>query len=180
MIKIIPINIYALTRISKIAAIQKMEKQMSKRTRSLNIKKWEIQSLKDFSQRLKDEKKDTVNMNFYYSFQIPKLGKEFDLLRISDDFVVNIELKSREVSEENIKKQLLQNRYYLASLGKTVRSYTYISSTDRLVRLTRSNKLIESEWSRLCEDLLRQETCYEDDIEKLFKEEKYLICTFQG
>ena len=178
MIKIIPINIYALTRISKIAAIQKMEKQMSKRTRSLNIKKWEIQSLKDFSQRLKDEKKDTVNMNFYYSFQIPKLGKEFDLLRISDDFVVNIELKSREVSEENIKKQLLQNRYYLASLGKTVRSYTYISSTDRLVRLTRSNKLIESEWSRLCEDLLRQETCYEDDIEKLFKEEKYLISPF--
>ena len=112
MIKIIPINIYALTRISKIAAIQKMEKQMSKRTRSLNIKKWEIQSLKDFSQRLKDEKKDTVNMNFYYSFQIPKLGKEFDLLRISDDFVVNIELKSREVSEENIKKQLLQMEMY--------------------------------------------------------------------
>ena len=31
---------------------------------------------------------------FFYSFQVPRLGKEFDLLQIKDDQIVNIELKS--------------------------------------------------------------------------------------
>ena len=167
IIQMIPINIYALTRTEKIAFIQKLEKHMSKRTHPLTIKKWEIQSLKKFSEHLKDEMEHSVTMRFYYSFQIPKLGKEFDLLRISDDYVINIELKSREVSDEKIKKQLLQNRYYLASLGKTVKSYTYISSSDRLLRLTNSNKLIESNWGKLCSDLEKQTICYEDHIEDL-------------
>ena len=178
IIQMIPINIYALTRTEKIAFIQKLEKHMSKRTHPLTIKKWEIQSLKKFSEHLKDEMEHSVTMRFYYSFQIPKLGKEFDLLRISDDYVINIELKSREVSDEKIKKQLLQNRYYLASLGKTVKSYTYISSSDRLLRLTNSNKLIESNWGKLCSDLEKQTICYEDHIEDLFKEENYLISPF--
>lgn len=174
----IPINIYALTRTEKIAFIQKLEKHMSKRTHPLTIKKWEIQSLKKFSEHLMDEMENSVTIHFYYSFQIPKLGKEFDLLRISDDYVINIELKSREVSDEKIRKQLLQNRYYLASLGKTVKSYTYISSSDKLLRLTNSNKLIESDWGKLCADLGKQSICYEDHIEDLFKEENYLISPF--
>lgn len=174
----LPINIYALTRISKIASIQKLERQMSRREQPLVIKKWEIQSLKRFSEHLQQEFEKAADLNFYYSFQIPKLGKEFDLLRISDEFVINIELKSREVSDENIKKQLLQNRYYLAALGKTVRSYTYISSTDRLIRLTNSGKLIESDWDRLCKDIQKQEICYEEHIDILFKEDNYLISPF--
>lgn len=173
-----PINIFALTRISKIVSIQRLERQMSKREQPLVIKKWEIQSLKQFSEHLQRELESATELNFYYSFQIPKLGKEFDLLRISDEFVINIELKSREVCAENIKKQLLQNRYYLAALGKTVRSYTYISSTDKLMRLTNSGKLIESDWNRLCEDLQKQCVCYEEHIDALFKEDNYLISPF--
>ena len=51
-----------------------------------------------------------------------------------------MELKSGEVTDEAIRKQLLQNRYYLAPLGRTIRSYTYISSQDRLVRLTNHDR----------------------------------------
>ena len=68
---------------------------------------------------------------------MPKLGKEFDLLRISEDTIINIELKSDAIPDERIKKQLLQSRYYLSYLGKDIRSYTYISKQNRLVRLTR-------------------------------------------
>ena len=69
---------------------------------------------------------------FFYSFQIPRLGKEFDLLQIREDQIVNVELKSGAVSDEALRKQLIQNRYYLAVQGKTIRSYTYISSQNRL------------------------------------------------
>lgn len=174
----LPINIYILTRVEKLSWLQKLEQQMSKRSYPLTIKKWEIQSLKSFSERLKKEMPTAIDFLFYYSFQIPKLGKEFDLLRISEDYVINIELKSRAVSKENIKKQLLQNRYYLSSLGKTVRSYTYVSSSATLLRLTNTGKLIESDWEKLCEDLKRQNNCYEAQIEELFQEENYLISPF--
>lgn len=170
-----PINIYALTRTGQSAFIQKMEKQMSKRSKPLLIRKWEIESLRSFSENLTEHMAEAASFTFYYSFQIPKLGKEFDLLRISEQSVVNIELKSNAVSMEKIRKQLLQNRYYLASLGKTVRSYTYVSSSQKLFRLTNSNKLIESGWNQLCKDFSKQEGCYHDHIEDLFREELYLI-----
>ena len=53
---------------------------------------------------------------------------------ISDSTVVNIELKSGNVTDEAIRKQLLQNRYYLATLGKTAFYYTYISRDGRFLR----------------------------------------------
>ena len=81
---------------------------------------------------------------YFVSYSIKQIGKEFDLLRISSDYIINIELKSRPVSTEAIKKQLIQNRYYLSMLGKTIYSYTYISSENRLVRLSNTDKIIDS------------------------------------
>ena len=86
----IPINIYNLTRIKKISLLTKIERQMSKRRGLLKIKSWEIDSLKKLSEHLKEEMDNGTGVLFYYSFQIPKLGKEFDLLRISDEYVLNI------------------------------------------------------------------------------------------
>lgn len=92
----------------------------------------------------------------FYSFQIPRLGKEFDLLQIKEDQIVNIELKSGAVSEEAMRRQLLQNRYYLSVLGKPIRSYTYISSQNRLVRLTNHDHLADTDWEQLCSELQRK------------------------
>lgn len=49
----------------------------------------------------------------YFNFSIPRISKEFDCLWIGDNTIVNIELKSRNVGEDKIKKQLVQNKYYL-------------------------------------------------------------------
>ena len=43
---------------------------------------------------------DVYALRFFYSFQIPRLGKEFDLLQIKEDQIINIELKSGVVSDE--------------------------------------------------------------------------------
>ena len=89
-------------------------------------------------------------LRFFYSFQIPRLGKEFDLFQIKDEQIVNVELKSGAVSDETIRKQLIQNRYYLSVLGRPIYSYTYISSQNRLVRLTNHDHIVEADWQQLC------------------------------
>lgn len=169
------INIYALTRINSIGNLQRLERQMSQRTHLLTIKQWEIEGLRCLVENLESVYDDTDKLQFFYSFQMPKLGKEFDLLRISDDTIINIELKSEPIPDEGIRKQLMQNRYYLSYLGKNMRSYTYISKENRLVRLTNSEKLIEVDFEVLKADLMKQTACYESDIEHLFKEENYII-----
>lgn len=169
------INIYALTRIEKPADLARFDRQVSGRGYFLKIKDWEVNGLKALTQRLYEMTGDVSYLKFFYSFTIPKLGKEFDLLRINEDTVINIELKSRSISSERIKYQLKQNRDYLASLGRSIRSYTYLSSENRLFRLSNSGNLIEADWDTLCRDILSQNDCIEDNIEQFFREEKYLI-----
>lgn len=173
--RMIPISIYTLSRIDNWKMVQKMERQMSKRKHPLNVKGWEVEGLRRLSNHLYNEMPEFSNMRFFYSFMIPRIGKEFDLLRISKDYVINIELKSGNVLKEAIKKQLLQNRDYLNSLGRSVRSYTYVSGEDKLYRLTKGDNLVEAEWSKLCSHLKDMEDCYEEDLEELFNESKFLI-----
>ena len=118
---------------------------------------------------------DVSALRFFYSFQIPKLGKEFDLLQIKEEQIVNIELKSGGVSEDAIKKQLLQNKYYLSVFGKSILSYTYISSQKRLVKLTNHDHIVDADWEQLCSALQKNSADYEGEIEDLFQAELYLI-----
>ncbi len=96
----------------------------------MKMKSWEIDSLRAFTDSLEKHMQDMYSLEFYYSFVMPKLGKEFDLLRIGEDSIVNVELKSREIPDEQIRRQLVQNQYYLGMLGKAIHSYTYISEND--------------------------------------------------
>ena len=170
-----PVNIYALTRISNISSQERLERQMSGRNHYLKIKKWEIEGLRAFSDSLFRVMESSPELSFYYSFTMPKLGKEFDLLRVNDDSVINIELKSGNVSNDTIRKQLIQNRYYLATLGRNMYFYTYISSGDRLVRLSNSGRLVDTGWEELAGVLERQKNPFGGHIEELFKEDEYLI-----
>lgn len=118
---------------------------------------------------------EVYRLRLFYSFQILRLGKEFDLLQVKENQIVNIELKSGAVSEDAIRRQLIQNRYYLAILGRPVRSYTYISSQNRLVRLTNHDHIVEAEWEQLCAELQEKSADFSGDLEDLFQAEWYLI-----
>ncbi|MCR5467395.1 MAG: ATP-binding protein, partial [Lachnospiraceae bacterium] len=170
-----PVNIFSLTRVNGKENTKRLERQLSGRNHFLNVKEWEIEGIKGLIKHLSEESDVAYQWDFYYSFQIPKLGKEFDLLRISDEYIINIELKSKEVSEQDIKRQLELNRYYLEMLGKSIHSYTYISKKDELLRLSNGGRLVPSSWESLALDISGQVNVYEDDIEDLFKEVDYLI-----
>lgn len=169
------LSIYTLTRNQSIEHISKLERQLSGRKFPLKIRTWEWGSMRALAAQLEMHMQEVYSLRFFYSFQIPRLGKEFDLLQIKDNYIVNIELKSGVVSDQAIRKQLIQNRYYLSVLGRPIQSYTYISSQNRLVRLTHHDHIVDAGWERLCEDLQKEGTNYEGNIEDLFRAELYLI-----
>ena len=169
------ISIYALTRKQNIEHLQKLEQQLSGREHMLKMKEWELESMRALVERLELHMQDVSALRLFYSFQIPRLGKEFDLLQIRENQIINIELKSGAVSEEAIQKQLIQNRYYLSALGKPIQSYTYISSQNRLMRLTNHDHVIEASRNQLCAALQKEGKDYSDDIENLFRAEWYLF-----
>ena len=169
------ISIYTITRNQNIEQLQKLERQLSGRDYFLKMREWELESMKALTAELETCMEDVYALRFFYSFQIPRLGKEFDLLQIKEDQIINIELKSGVVSDEAIRRQLLQNRYYLSVLGRTIHSYTYISSQNRLVRLTNHDHIVEADWDELCRALKRESPDYDENIEELFRAELYLI-----
>ena len=159
------ISIYALTRKQNIEHLQKLEQQLSGREHMLKMKEWELESMRALVERLELHMQDVSALRLFYSFQIPRLGKEFDLLQIRENQIINIELKSGAVSEEAIQKQLIQNRYYLSALGKP----------NRLMRLTNHDHVIEASWNQLCAALQKEGKDYSGDIENLFRAEWYLF-----
>ena len=169
------ISIYTITRNQSIDDIQKLERQLSQRDYFIKIREWELESMKALVSNLQNHMSEVYLLRFFYSFQIPRLGKEFDLLQIKENQIINIELKSGTVSDEAIRKQLLQNRYYLSVLGKPIQSYTYISSQNRLVKLTNHDHIIEADWEHLCAALQKESSDYMGNIEDLFEAELYLI-----
>lgn len=169
------ISIYTITRNQNTEYLQKLERQLSGRDVFLKIREWELDSMKALVSELERHMQAVCALRFFYSFQIPRLGKEFDLLQIKEEQILNLELKSGQVSDEAIRKQLIQNRYYLAALGKPIRSYTYISSQNRLVRLTNHDRIVEADWEQLCWDLQQESADYPGNIEDLFQAELYLI-----
>lgn len=64
---------------------------------------------------------------FVFSYEIPQIAKEFDLIRMGDNYNINIELKSNTtiIEQEN---QLKKNRYYLKFL--TVPTYYFSFSPE--------------------------------------------------
>ena len=169
------ISIYALTRKQNIACLSRLEHQLSGREKPLKIRTWELNSMRAFVDHLEEHMPEVYRLRFFYSFQIPRLGKEFDLLQVKEKQIVNIELKSGAVSGDAIRRQLIQNRYYLSVLGRPIRSYTYISSEDRLVRLTNHDNLVDADWDRLCEELKEPGKDEPGDLEDCFRAEWYLI-----
>lgn len=81
---------------------------------------------------------------FIYGYVVPQLNKEFDLLKITENSCLNIELKSGEVTMDKIKRQLVQNRHYLKLLNKSnLFIYSFVSSTEKLIKLDDNNNPIE-------------------------------------
>ena len=122
-------NLYFLTRETEGENFSGLVQELSGRVRYKEYSRHEAQSLRMLTELLipylikgtADTGRNWVNCldGFHFSYTIAHISKEFDLLKISADgkSVLNIELKSEDIGEDRILKQLMQNRYYLTHIS---------------------------------------------------------------
>ena len=183
------VNLHLLTRIHDSEAISWLLQAMSGQTAEKKISPHEAATLWTLTDELtefflseKETKPDkwlTSMDGFYISYIIRHIGKEFDLLKISADGndILNIELKSEDIGEERIKKQLEQNRYYLAHIAHTIYSFTYVMETGALYSLNERGYLKLCHVKELAAVLKKEafQNYLTDGIDRFFRASDYLI-----
>ena len=138
-----PINLITLLRGIRLCPQDKRasffvayEVLLSKRESELKYRHDEVASLMSFARGCINRGVPSSCLDgFAYSYPIPHVPKEMDLLKVGEKCVLNIELKSFAVSEEKAKKQLARNSYYLSFLSEHVSCLCYTAADGSWLRL---------------------------------------------
>lgn len=112
--------------------------------------------------------------NFYFSYHIPQISKEFDLLRISQHSILNVELKKADAKLEKVQQQLVRNRYYLKHLGKSIYLFTYIDD-GRLYTINEKDELYLVQAQDLISSFEATKEPMTVDIDSLFCPSAFLV-----
>lgn len=172
------INLFVLCQGMELECYREYQKALTCDIQKKQYKEDEVLTLNNFVNEIISNRND-INMldDFFFGFSIPQISKEFDLLKIYEDGpIINIELKSSEVSKDKIIYQLKRNRYYLAHLNREIYSYTYVKrETDSIVYYFDGEELIESNIGKIVEMISLPEQCIVKEIESLFTAKDYLI-----
>ena len=169
-----PIDLYALFRLKDIRLIGELNRLMS--GKHSTVKKHEIESLQGLANVLTDVGATPRELDgYYFSYTIPKIGKEFDVLRISEEFVLNIELKYVNVGEKEIAEQIRRNEYYLKSLGKKYFICTYVCDENRFYTVDDNDKLVDCDVNRVFDAVLTTNDFYSESPDRLFDPEDFIF-----
>ena len=169
-----PLDLYALFRLKDIKVIGELNRLTS--GKSSSVRKHEIESLRGLADALSTAGAGAAELDgYYFSYTIPKIGKEFDVLRLSDSLVLNIELKYVNVGIREIAEQQRRNRYYLNSLGREVFICTYVFDEKKFYTLDAQDKLTECSVNAVMEAVNRSNDFCSDDPDRLFDPEDYIF-----
>ncbi len=171
-----PVNIYAITRVRDEELFNIVEKHEARVKDTHRIRIHEIDSLRILADALTGCGMSVSEADgFYFGFTIPQIGKEFDLLKVTDRHCLNIELKSQDVSEDAILAQLRKNRHYLTHLGKRLVLFTVVTDSMTCYRLSLSDNLVRTDIREIAAMLKKCNAPYDEDISKSFRASEYLI-----
>lgn len=110
---------------------------------------------------------------FIYSYVVPQLSKEFDLIKVCEDCVINIELKSQPKEKSDIEKQLKGNAHYLKLLNKEIYSFSFVASKKKLYKLI-NNQLFDASFEELSYLILTKKGQY-IDLDNIFTAKNILV-----
>ena len=169
------INIAILAQLCGNEGFSAYENTYSRRSKRKNTPAHEQEALKDLLVQLGSDITFEELDGFYFSYSIPQISKEFDLLRITDDAVLDIELKSDTVAEAKIHKQLVRNKYYLGHLERTTYLFTYVKG-GWVYTLDEQNHLAKTTVLELKNRVKQTQKALEiEDIDQFFKPSRFLI-----
>ena len=178
------VNIYTLTVEMEENLKATYERTLSHRDDKLRIKAQEISQMKGIVRKMRALGADAdCYEDWFYSFTIPHISREFDLLKVGKNgVVVNVELKSisPSVTLKRVRKQLEQNRYYLSLIAGKIYSFTYVSDNDGEGTLytLQGNVLKKCSFKELVAKLRRVGEPVKEAIESMFKPDDFLISPF--
>lgn len=146
-----------------------------------NLKEHEFEDLNKLCEILKNAARRAPHIfeNYYINYEIAQIGKVFDILRIGENSVVNVELKSKK-DESKILKQLEQNYYYLSFLQKEIYCFTFISETSEFYYFDKNNEKLELINIETILEQIREIKDTETKIDDLFVPSNYLVSPFNN
>lgn len=169
-----PLDLYAIFRLKDVRLVSELNRLMS--GKNSTVRKHEIESLRGLADALSLAGATAEELDgYYFSYSIPRIGKEFDVLRISDDFVLNIELKYVNVGPEEIAEQQRRNEYYLKSLGKEMFICTYVCDENKFYTVDDTQKLIDCPVEKVITAVKRTNSYCSGDPDRLFDPEDYIF-----
>ena len=173
------INLISLLNAKKDLDDLNFKKYIEKSGINPHIREYELEDLESLVEQFSEKTMHSYIFNsFYVGFEIHQIGKEFDLLRIGENSVVNIELK-RKSTVEKITKQLIQNHYYLKFLNVNVYNFTYEAATKKLFALQDATTIEEVDFSVLIDKLHEQKLMKIDHLHDLFDPTHYLVSPYR-
>ncbi|ALX49807.1 hypothetical protein AOX59_15265 [Lentibacillus amyloliquefaciens] len=140
-----------------------------------DLRKDEIEQISMFIDNLEIE--DKYFGYFYLGYKIPQIDKEFDLLRFGENYILNVEIKSI-LKVDDAKEQLIMNRYYLASLGKKIKSFTYVAEHNSLYQLDDNENFQQIQFDVFEKLLSSQKLEHHSNLDELFDPSDYLVSPF--
>jgi len=150
----------------------------------LNISMNDAQSLSKFVNLLENHDADSTCFNGYFAgYSIQQISKEFDLLRFSDNLIINIELKGvldDSTKQQKITRQMLQNYYYLKFLNKEILIFTYVEDDGLYMLNLEAEKAQKTNVTELIAYLSQNKVNYDMHPDNLFVPSNYLISPFNN
>ena len=170
------VNIYALSRIKDEDGFNISKKHRSRHDDKRRTQQHEMESLRLTADALSERGIAVSELDgFFFGYSISRIGKEFDLLKITDKYCLNIELKSRAVPEEQILEQLRRNRYYLNLLGRRQELFTVVTDTMSCFKLSLADELAVSDMDEIAAAVRRASDGWLSEIDPLFMPSNYLV-----
>ncbi|QPQ29391.1 DNA/RNA helicase domain-containing protein [Lysinibacillus sp. JNUCC-51] len=171
-----PINLYSLLSVKN--TFEKEIYIKAKETFGISLKESEVDDLNELA-KLFYEKQFYNLDNFFVDFKIPQINCEFDLLRISKESIVNIELK-RTLKEEKAKKQLFEHKFYLNFLGLPTYCFTFVADEKQLYTLDDENNFEKVSLDVLIGKLNEQDIFDKINLLELFTPKNFLVSPFNS
>ena len=171
-----PINLYTLSRIRDPYCFGVVERNDSGSADRRQPRVHEMFSLRALAEELTALGVSVEEMDgFFFGYTIPHIGKEFDLLKITEKGCLNIELKSEEVSEEKIRDQLRRNRHYLRHLERETALYSVVAEPFACYRLGADGEARRVEPATLAASVRAFSGKHAEEIDGYFRAADYLV-----
>lgn len=120
---------------------------------------------------------------FECGYEIPQIGKEFDLLRFGNNYNLNIEIKNGSTMEKQM-SQIHRNEYYLKAINNNFEIISVDTGTNTClassIKNGNINSIIEVDFLYIYKMIINQDIIQMSNLDEIFHPKYYLVNPFNN